>query len=268
VVRIAGAAGVLCLIGLPVHAQSRARPFEIMDNSFLVEEAFNQEAGIFQNIFLIQRARTGGGWGVEFTQEWPLGGQRHQLSYTVPFDFDASELGDIAINYRLQLRVDDAAGPAVSPRLSAILPTGTDENFEWGLQFNLPVSKQWGDVHLHANAGATWRSQSVERLLADDATVRLLSPQVAASLIWRALPMVHLMVESVASWQEELVGGLCCDTAHDGSWLVAPGLRVGKNIGSHQLVLGGAVPFAPSGSRPDSDLVLYFSYELPFRAVR
>ena len=27
-----------------------AEPFEITDNSFLVEEAFNQEAGIFQNI--------------------------------------------------------------------------------------------------------------------------------------------------------------------------------------------------------------------------
>ena len=32
-------------------ASSIARPFEITDNSFLVEEAFNQEANIFQNIF-------------------------------------------------------------------------------------------------------------------------------------------------------------------------------------------------------------------------
>src|SRR5262245_46003163 len=34
---------------------SGAQPFQILDNSFLVEEAFNQEAGVFQNIFGIFR---------------------------------------------------------------------------------------------------------------------------------------------------------------------------------------------------------------------
>ena len=37
-----------------------SRPFEIADNSFLVEEAFNQPAGVFQNIFGL--ARSGGTW--------------------------------------------------------------------------------------------------------------------------------------------------------------------------------------------------------------
>ena len=41
-----------------------------MDNSFLVEEAFNQEAGVFQNIF--GAARRNGHWGATFTQEWPV----------------------------------------------------------------------------------------------------------------------------------------------------------------------------------------------------
>ena len=43
----------------PAAAVER-KPFEISDNSFLVEEAFNQERGIFQNIF--GAARTGGQW--------------------------------------------------------------------------------------------------------------------------------------------------------------------------------------------------------------
>src|SRR5690242_10988018 len=34
----------------------RARPWEITDNSFLVEEAFNQDAGVVQNIFGIYRS--------------------------------------------------------------------------------------------------------------------------------------------------------------------------------------------------------------------
>ena len=58
-------------------------PFRILDNSFLVEEAFNQEARIFQNI--VNWSRQNGDWLLTYTQEWPAPGVRHQLSYTVPF---------------------------------------------------------------------------------------------------------------------------------------------------------------------------------------
>ena len=56
-----------------------SRPWEIEDNSFLVEEAFNQEAGVVQTIFgglLFQQS----GWALTFTQEWPAPSIRHQLS--------------------------------------------------------------------------------------------------------------------------------------------------------------------------------------------
>ncbi len=59
-----------------------ARPWEITDNSFLVEEAFNQEAGVVQNIFGIL-APGDGSWVAAFTQEWPMRVQAHQFSYTV-----------------------------------------------------------------------------------------------------------------------------------------------------------------------------------------
>ena len=60
---------VLCLL-LPLTAlaqtttpapASKSEPFAILDNSFLVEEAFNQPAGVFQNIFgfRAQRRRCG-----------------------------------------------------------------------------------------------------------------------------------------------------------------------------------------------------------------
>jgi hypothetical protein len=255
---------VLLGFTLPLTAQNRSRPFEIADNSFLVEEAFNQEGGIFQNIFLFQRARSGGNWGVEFTQEWPLGGQRHQFSYTVPFDFSEGELGDILLNYRLQLRMEDETGPALSPRLSAILPTGPDDAFDWGVQVNLPGSKQFGDLYLHANVGATMRQLSATAALTGERSLRLYSQHVAGSVIWRALPLVHLMVESVAAWEEN-VAGVCCATERDASWLVSPGIRVARNLGTHQLVVGAAAPFAPTGAKPESAIVLYLSYELPFR---
>src|SRR5947207_12032333 len=68
------------------------RPVEgIMDNSFLIEEAYNQEAGVVQHIFngLYSFNRfTGVGEkraDLSFTQEWPVYGQTHQFSYTIPY---------------------------------------------------------------------------------------------------------------------------------------------------------------------------------------
>jgi hypothetical protein len=62
----------------------------ISDNSFLVEEAYNQEPGVVQHIF-----NWVWGWDDEdgdrtrsfdflFTQEWPVFSQRHQFSYAIP----------------------------------------------------------------------------------------------------------------------------------------------------------------------------------------
>src|SRR5688500_8196222 len=67
---------------IPPQAPDEAAPIE--DNSFLVEEAYNQERGVVQHINTFSRATGATGWMYTFTQEWPLAGQKHQLSYTVP----------------------------------------------------------------------------------------------------------------------------------------------------------------------------------------
>src|ERR1041384_2418257 len=62
------------------------RPVEgIMDNSFLVEEAYNQEPGVVQHIFttFYSVTRSAGhdehAWASAFTQEWPIFSQRHHV---------------------------------------------------------------------------------------------------------------------------------------------------------------------------------------------
>src|SRR2546421_8757857 len=83
-------------------------PPPIQDNSFLMEEAYNQEEGVVQHINAFQRMR-GGDWIATFTQEWPVPRLTHQLSYTIPWQRIAegpgarSGLGDIGLNYRYQL---------------------------------------------------------------------------------------------------------------------------------------------------------------------
>lgn len=45
----------------------------IQDNSFLVEEAYNQEPGVVQHISTFTRFQESKDWIYTFTQEWPVG---------------------------------------------------------------------------------------------------------------------------------------------------------------------------------------------------
>ncbi len=241
-------------------------PFAIADNSFLVEEAFNQEDGIFQNIF--GAARGGGEWAAAFTQEWPVGSQKHQFSYTTTWLGSGSHtgFGDLMINYRYQALMEGPGRPAFSPRLSVILPTGSSSRGlgagSPGLQLNLPFSKQTGDWYWHWNGGFTWH-RDVEAttedlsIIEDTAAVFL-----AGSGIYRLRPMFNLMLESVVNFDEQLTGrGSNRVTA----FTLSPGVRGGWNIGDHQLIVGIAAPMTWAEDERDTSAFFYVSYELPFK---
>ena len=105
-------------------------PLPIQDNSFLIEEAYNQEAGVVQHINSFARDRNKD-WLYTFTQEWPVKSQKHQFSFTLPVQRAGSApdggkgISDIALNYRYQLinrGGGDSSGVAVAPRISLLLP--------------------------------------------------------------------------------------------------------------------------------------------------
>ena len=255
-------------------APEKPEPFAITDNSFLVEEAFNQEKGIFQNIF--GALRSNGGWTSTFTQEWPVGGQTHQFSYTAAFLNDGGHagVGDTLINYRYQAAVEGPGRPAFSPRLSVVIPSGDSDDGlgqgSWGVQVNLPFSKQRGDWYLHWNAGLTWLAGVTEtvRVGPDMALVQstsLRSPFVAGSAIYRLRPMLNLMLESVMSFDE---CAAAFGTTRTRTFTVSPGFRGGWNIGEKQVIAGFALPVSWSDGESDTGAFLYFSYELPFSRNR
>lgn len=221
-----------------------ARKWEIVDNSFLVEESFNQESGVFQNIFTWTRGRDGV-WEASFTQEWPAPDLSHQFSYTIPFSSIGGVTGidDVLINYRYQLLVEGARRPAVSPRISVIVPTGIDRDAggsnSVGLQVNVPASKQFGNLYVHANGGFTWLPDV-------DST-----PHAAAGGIWRVTSMFHVLIEAVVELGDAVT--------------LSPGFRRGWNFGRHQIVFGAAAPVTTADGRSTVALLTYLSYELPFR---
>ncbi|HEY0876494.1 MAG TPA: iron dependent repressor, metal binding and dimerization domain protein [Vicinamibacterales bacterium] len=267
---------VLALL-LPLHALAqtgtqtldRSRPFEVLDNSFLVEEAFNQERGVFQNIFGFQRAD--GAWDFAFTQEWPFTTQRHQLSYTVPVSGlnGNTGFGDVMIHYRYQAVDEDPGIPAFSPRVSLILPSGgSDFGYDSvGLQVNLPASKQFGDVYLHANAGLTWYPRAKAPFCRADGECRdvITTPRLAWSGIYRMRPMFNVMLESAIEWEQVYEGAFLTERVRQAVFTLSPGARGGWNLGDQQVVVGAAVPITWADADANAGLLLYFSYELPFR---
>ena len=270
-VHAARTVAMLLLFSGALFAQNggSSEPFRITDNSFLVEEAFNQERGVFQNIFGM--TRIAGTLSASFTQEWPVPGQKHQLSYTLLLvDVDQkSGFGDMLINYRYQLMEEGPGRPACSPRASLILPTGnSDDGFgdgSVGVQVNVPFSKQTGDWYWHWNVGLTWLERARATFHDGDLVIvrrdGLASPFFAGSAIYRLRPMVHLMLESVATSDQTIeVNG----TSRQGTFTLSPGVRGGWDIGDKQVVLGLAVPITWAIGT-DAGLFVYASYELPFR---
>lgn len=240
----------------------------IQDNSFLVEEAYNQEAGIVQHILTLEqgvetlRGPDDRAWTLAFTQEWPLFSQRHQLSYTVPYIFQDTGgqsdngIGDVQLNYRLQALTETDTRPACAPRFSLILPTGDEDedlgNGTVGYQFNLPVSKVTGDSWTaNVNAGLT--------LLPDVDGRDLVNFNLGASAIYAVTPTFNCMLELVSNWDEETGG------ARPAAVVVSPGIRYAVNFHSGaQLVVGVAAPIGLTSAADDFGAFLYFSFEHAF----
>jgi len=232
---------------LPASAQSH-----IADNSFLIEEAYNQEQGVVQHIGTWLRTLSGSPWIFTFTQEWPLGSQAHQLSYSIPFQRGGSPqrysgFGDAAINYRYQLAAD--ARVAFAPRVSLLIPTGSEArglgSGSLGAQVNLPLSANLGSSFVsHWNAGLT--------AIPDVTTYNL-----GGSVIWLASPVFNILCEVV--WLDQTTGAR--------SMIVNPGVRWAHNFASGlQIVPGVAYAIGVGPSRGEQSAFFYLSFEHRFRA--
>jgi hypothetical protein len=236
---------------VPTILVAQAPP--ISDNSFLIEEAYNQEPGVVQHISTFSRPHGGGEWAYSFTQEWPLVSQRYQVSYTVPLLHDegtGTGIGDVALNFRYQLLGGEDAVVYLTPRLTALLPTGSEPRGRGaggaGLQADLPLS--WTPVPAlatHWNAGLTLSPGSRA------------SPTLGASAVWLLHPEFNFLVETV--W----TGG------DEESVVLNPGVRWAFNFESGlQIVPGVAYTLGLNEAAGPDEIFLYLSLEHPFKRLK
>jgi hypothetical protein len=240
---------------------------KIQDNSFLIEEAYNQEPGVVQHSQSFQYMK-GDTWAYSFTQEWPAPTQKHQLSYTIPClrvgdDEPHTGLGDVLLHYRYQAVL---RGPlAFSPRLSLVTPTGDYRrglgDGAWGLQGNLPLSLELGDRWVtHWNLGATFIPHAKGP---DGSEADTTGFNYGASIIYLVDSHFNLMLE-LAGYADEAVGE-SSSIEREHAFFINPGARWAIDFVSRlQIVPGLSFPIGVGPSAGQYGVLFYLSLEHPF----
>lgn len=265
--------GALVALMSPLEAQFGRGGPPVQDNSFLVEEAYNQEAGTVHHALLLQHARHGSGWVLGFSQEWPLQGQRHQVGFTLPFIHSetpgigsASGVGDLLVNYRFQAVGAPGTSIWVAPRATVLVPSGAWQHGRGagsvGLQFAVPATLELAPtLTAHLNGSLTlWRAaRDVVGARASMASV-----SGGASLVWLPLPGLNFLTEVIVEDAAEVAGP--GSVSRRGAVFLAPGVRGAHNMGNGlQIVPGIAYAIGLGHAGSDSALLLYLSVEHRFR---
>lgn len=272
---------------LCVDAQKKNRTYlskgqpGVEDNSFLLEEAFNQEAGSVQCIstFVFGYKQIANSYSLEV----PLKDVRHQLSCSVEYRIQArpqaqiindkknfSGVGDSFLSYR-PLLFGKNNNVMVIPRISLVVPTGNSAyGFGyggWGGQWNLAVTKRISKKLVsNFNGGYTIIANADHYGLLNANTVgRICERNVSilnsgGSIIWLACHHFNCLLEFVSFREKQIDddGSL----SNRFSSMINPGVRKRFNIGSAQIVPGISAPVCIYNRHyAGTNLLLYLSVE-------
>lgn len=256
----------IVFVSLSCYSYSQGNEYDFMrieDNSFLIEEAYNQESNVIQHISSFQYlAKT---WIYTFTDEWPLRGQKHQISLTIPvLGLNSTGLGDIIINYRYQAFLRDRT--AFSPRFSVLLPTGNAGkglgNGVPGYQFNLPFSYIVSTkLVTHYNFGTTFTfaARNSTNIKSDITNINY-----GASVIYLMRPNFNFMLELVGNSVRTRSENYRVLTQN--LFYINPGFRTAFNFRSGlQIVPGLAFPVGLGSGKANEGIFLYLSFEHPLK---
>ncbi|HEX7493364.1 MAG TPA: transporter, partial [Bacteroidales bacterium] len=220
----------------------------IEDNSFLIEEAYNQDPGVIQHISAFQYMKDNT-WIYTFTDEWPVPGMKNQLSTTIPLiNNGKTGLGDIALNYRYQAIFMNRF--AFSPRFSLLLPSGNYKNGLGagvpGYQLSLPFSYLLSmKIVTHYNLGVTFTPDAKS---ADGSRYNQTIYNWGLSFILLLNKNFNFMFEVVGN--TTLIKTANTTSTTSGSLFINPGIRYAFNFKSGlQIFPGLAVPVGIGSSK-------------------
>ena len=235
----------------------------IADNSFLVEEAYNQEPGVVQFINLFTKNEKGRDWKYTFINEIPVGDETHQFSYEIPYSsleaVDEKGVEDIKLNYRRQFFANDKI--VTTGRVSATVANGDYKKgfgrgsmgYEASLITSVQISDKWVQ-HWNLGAGITPDSKSANGDKANNSQYFW-----AVSNVYLLSDNLNFMLEFAGSQEEETTGP---DTAaYVASAVMSPSLRYAFNVGDWQWVPGIAYPMGVTSNAGENEILVYLSIE-------
>lgn len=243
----------------------------VKDNSFFIEEAYNQDPGVVQFIQGWQYSDPSQDWNYSFTNEMPLGSQAHQFSYVLPIEksmdgagHEQTGLGDVLLNYRYQLLSTDMV--AMAPRFSLIVPTGDYKKGRGhgaaGVQFNQSVSITLNDKWTnHWNMGFTYTPDAKDDL---DNKASLFGFNFGASTVYNVTPQTNVLLEFVMNGDEAVAGD--GEKTSSSKYLLVPGIRTAFEVGEDTEIvpgLGVILGLGPSATEHERGVFVYFSVESP-----
>ena len=239
----------------------------IQDNSFLVEEAYNQEDGVIQHISMFQRLPTGD-WAFTETDEWPLRSAKHQLSLTLAatqamgYPNAGAGWGDTFVNYRYQLVGNGDTRLAVAPRISLLIPTGNPVYGRGmggaGLQLSLPVSIVLNQhIATHWNVGTTWVPRAQNDLHQGASS---LGANLGQSVVWMVNNRFNALLETVWTSTPQVAAPGITTPQHN--LYISPGVRWSHNFKNGlQIVPGVGLPVAVGPNAGHLGMIFYLSFE-------
>lgn len=268
---------ILCFFTLQVGTRAQEENKSkfskaIEDNSYFIEEAYNQEDGVVQHISNGYRTmKPTKDFGYSFTQEWPVFSQKHQFSYTIGYSWLNSNavngIPDFLLNYRYQLTGHDDF-LTIAPRFSLVLPTGDEKkglgSGVLGYQFNLPMSKRLTNgIVCNVNIGYTLLPgvKSID-IYGEEVENTYWSVNLGGSLIWLATSNLNFMVEGVHFISREANANNKMETTQ--MTILSPGFRYAIDVNNLQIVPGFAVPITFQDGESNAGLFFYLSFEHPF----
>lgn len=235
----------------------------IEDNSFLVEEAYNQEAGVVQFMSVYQKSKKQDDWSYTFINEIPVYSQNHQFSYELPVIHSASpsqtELGDVKLNYRYEFFRSDKI--VTTGRASLITPTGKYDKGTGTGQFgsevslisSIVISDRWVQ-HWNLGFGYTPKAKEQGGQSADNSKYFLANSQV-----YLFSDHLNFMLETVMTSSETTIAEKKTEFGTD--VIVSPSLRYAIDYKDWQFVPGFAIPTGVGPSAGDIQYLLYLSIE-------
>jgi hypothetical protein len=210
----------------------------IEDNSFLIEEAYNQDSGVYQFIQMYQATKQD---DYEFSSEMPLTDRVHQLSLDLSMrrsDKNVQELNETKLNYRWQPINREII--LVADRLGLVAPVGQGS---YGIENVLASTWKINEIWVnHWNIGYRLHPDKNAFLL-------------AGSMIYLLSDKFNVLFETMLKKDEVT------------TLQINPGIRfdIGDQFEETQIIPGISLPIQILNGQQAAGILLYLSFEPKFK---